>query len=211
MDEKNVKKISLSTFFLILAIIAIAVMGIFIYKLNKDKAMETQKSSELQAQVNSLNGTVSDLQGKINNISETLNFTNTVKNSVNDTNYQANTNIAIKLGTYTVDQVKQDEVGISNEECGVELQENNKFQLYMEFGSWHSGKYEIINNNLICKSTLLEWESGGYGNKNIDVIFTFKIVNNNKLELLDIHINDSDSEKLVYREGFTVGMTYSIK
>ena len=62
MEEKNVTKISLSTFFLILAIIAIIVMGIFIYKLNNDKTAEIQKSTELQAQVNSLNGTVSDLQ-----------------------------------------------------------------------------------------------------------------------------------------------------
>ena len=82
MEEKNVAKISLSTFLLILAIIAIIVMGIFIYKLNNDKAAEIQKSTELQAQVNNLNGTVSDLQGKINNISETIN------SSGNATNYE---------------------------------------------------------------------------------------------------------------------------
>ena len=56
MKEKNFTKISLSTFFLILAIIAIIVMGIFIYKLNNDKTAEIQKSTELQSQVNSLNG-----------------------------------------------------------------------------------------------------------------------------------------------------------
>ena len=81
----------------------------------------------------------------------------------------------------------------------------------MGFGSWHSGKYEIKNNNLICKSTLLEWESGEYGSRSTDVVFTFKIVNNNKLELSDIDINDNNSDKLVYKEGLTVGMTYSIK
>lgn len=73
MEEKKVTKISLSTFFLILAIIAIIVMGIFIYKLNNDKIAEIQKSTELQSQVNILNGTVSQLQGKIDNISETIN------------------------------------------------------------------------------------------------------------------------------------------
>lgn len=66
MEEKNVTKISLSTFFLILVNVAIIIMGIFIYKLNNDKTAEIQKSTELQAQVNILNGTVSDLQGKIN-------------------------------------------------------------------------------------------------------------------------------------------------
>ena len=73
MEENNSTKISLSTFFLILAIIAIIVMGVFIYKLNNEKTTEIQKSTELQAQVNSLNWTVSDLQGKINNILETIN------------------------------------------------------------------------------------------------------------------------------------------
>ena len=85
MEEKNVTKISLSTFFLILAIIAIVVMGIFICKLNNDKTTEIQKSTELQAQVNSLNGTVSDLQGKITTISETINA-----NSSNDNNLKDN-------------------------------------------------------------------------------------------------------------------------
>ena len=37
MEEKKVTKISLSTFFLILAIIAIIVMGIFMYKLYNEK------------------------------------------------------------------------------------------------------------------------------------------------------------------------------
>ena len=73
MEEKNVTKISLSTFLLIIAIIAIIVMGIFIYKINNEKTIETQKSADLQAQVSSLNGTVSDLQEKINKVSETVN------------------------------------------------------------------------------------------------------------------------------------------
>ena len=72
MEENKVTKISLSTFFLILAIIVIIVMGIFIYKLNNDKTEKIQKSTELQSQVNNLNGTVSDLQGKINSISQTI-------------------------------------------------------------------------------------------------------------------------------------------
>ena len=73
MEEKKVTKISLSTFFLILAIIAIIIMGFFIYKINNDKNAEIKKSTELQSQVNDLNGTVSNLQGKIDSISETIN------------------------------------------------------------------------------------------------------------------------------------------
>ena len=97
MEEKNVKKISLSSFFLILAIIVIIVMGLFIYKLNNEKNLETQKSVELQAQVNSLNGTVSDLQGKINSISETINSSENSKN----TNENSSKNKALEEANVT--------------------------------------------------------------------------------------------------------------
>ena len=90
MEEKNAAKISLSTLFLILAIIAIIVMGIFIYKLNNDKIVEIKKSTELQAQVNNLNATVSDLQGKIDNISKTINSNNVEQNQVNANNVEKN-------------------------------------------------------------------------------------------------------------------------
>lgn len=56
-------------------------MGIFIYKLNNDKIAEIQKSTELQSQVNILNGTVSRLQEKIDNISETINNNSSAKNT----------------------------------------------------------------------------------------------------------------------------------
>lgn len=85
MEEKKTIKISVSTFFLIIAIIAICVMGFFIYKLNNDKLIEQRKSSELQSQVTSLNGTVNELQGKINSISSTIN-----SNSSADTNVTQN-------------------------------------------------------------------------------------------------------------------------
>lgn len=91
MEEKNVTKISLSTFLLIIAIIAIVIMGVFIYKLNNDKTIETKRATELQSQVNILNGTVNDLQGKINNISETIN-SSTSKNNTNLSNETTNTN-----------------------------------------------------------------------------------------------------------------------
>lgn len=73
MEEKKATKISLSTFFWILSLTIIIVMGIFIYKFYKEKTEATKKSADLQTQVNSLNETVSDLQGKINSISDTIN------------------------------------------------------------------------------------------------------------------------------------------
>lgn len=92
MEQSNVKKISLSTFFLIFTIIAIIVMGIYIYILNKEKTNEIEKSTELQSQVNNLNGTINDLQGKIDNISATINSNNSTKNTVTNTTSSANNN-----------------------------------------------------------------------------------------------------------------------
>ncbi len=80
MKEKKVTKISLSTFLLLLAIIVI-IMGIFIYKINTDKTIEIQKSTDLQEQVNDLNGTINELQDKVNKVSETVSIEDHTKNT----------------------------------------------------------------------------------------------------------------------------------
>ena len=84
MKEKKVTKISLSTFLLLLSIIAIIIMVMFIYKINNDKATEIQKSIDLQAQVNGLNGTINELQDKINKVSEAVSIDDTQKNTSSD-------------------------------------------------------------------------------------------------------------------------------
>ena len=65
MKEEKAKTISLSTFFLILSIIIIAIMGLFIYNLNNDKTTETKKSAELQTKANNLNNNINELQEKM--------------------------------------------------------------------------------------------------------------------------------------------------
>lgn len=85
MEANNVKKISLSTFFLVLAIIVLIAMAIFVLKLSKDKSAEIQKSDELQSKVTSLNETVSDLQGKLDSISNTINTPSTSSSTTNNT------------------------------------------------------------------------------------------------------------------------------
>lgn len=112
MEEKNSAKISLSTFFLILAIIAIIVMGIFIYKLNNDKTAEVQKSTELQTQVNNLNGTIDDLQGKIDTISKTINSNSFVEyiptdNNSNNTSF-TDEQVKVTLTNYLELMAQQD-------------------------------------------------------------------------------------------------------
>lgn len=110
MKEKNVTKVSLSTFLLIIAIIAIIVMGVFIYKLNNDKTAEIKKSTELQAQVNSLNGIVSDLQEKIDDISKTINSNNSSKNATvnnSEKNTITDNNGNTSNTSFTDEQVKE--------------------------------------------------------------------------------------------------------
>lgn len=88
MEEKKVTKISLSTFFLILSLIVIVIMAIFIYKFYNEKAEAIKKSSELQTQVNSLNGTVSDLQRKMDSISSTINSNSSTSTTTLDKKYE---------------------------------------------------------------------------------------------------------------------------
>ncbi len=67
--------------------------------------------------------------------------------------------ITLEVGKYfTVNEIIDDEAGVSNESVGILLKENNQFEIYMGWGFWHSGTYEIKNNILVCKSTLLAWE-----------------------------------------------------
>ncbi len=84
MEEKKVIKISLSTFFLILAIIAIVIMAIFMYKLYNENIEANQKTAELQIQASNLNRTISNLQEKINTISSTINSTESNTTNIDD-------------------------------------------------------------------------------------------------------------------------------
>ena len=102
MEEKNSVKISLSTFFLILSLIVIIVMGIFMYKFYNEKTEATKKSADLQTQVNSLNGTVNDLQGKINSISDTINSDKSDKDTTTTNDSTQNTTTNTDDITYTI-------------------------------------------------------------------------------------------------------------
>lgn len=66
MEEKKSIKISLSTFFLILAIIVIVIMGVFIFKFYNDKKVSDSEVKELES-------TINNLEGKINSLEETIN------------------------------------------------------------------------------------------------------------------------------------------
>ena len=68
--KKESGKVTLSMFLLVLAIIAIAALGVYTYKIYNEKLEVSKKSSDLQNQVNNLNQTVTELEGKLNNSPE---------------------------------------------------------------------------------------------------------------------------------------------
>ncbi len=116
MEEKKVIKISLSTFFLILAIIVICVMGYFIFKLNDDKTKATEKVSELNNQVAKLENSMDNLQEKINKITDTNNNTklDNERTEENKSNITAVTEKQILTGLgYTITLYSNNEVKLA--------------------------------------------------------------------------------------------------
>ena len=99
MEEKKITKISLSTFLLLIAILVIVVMGVFICKLNQDKVAEIQKSTKLQAKVDSLNNTVSSLQSKVNSYTE-VEILNNNQTNISVTNIFSNDEIKNAIQNY---------------------------------------------------------------------------------------------------------------
>ena len=124
MEEKKVK---LSTLFLILALIIIIVMGVFIFMLYKDKEAEVKKSSELQTQVNSLNGTVSQLQEKIKTISETVNTSTENKPEETNTTTENQSKTSSEQKTYNYTDIKEFWTNFRNAVLSYDYDEMKKY------------------------------------------------------------------------------------
>lgn len=111
MEEKKSIKISLSTFFLILAIIALVVMGFFIYKLSDDKTKATEQVKELNNQVAKLENSMNNLQEKVNKIQDINNNTEsdnekTEENNTAVTKKQTLTGVGYTITLYSNNEVK---------------------------------------------------------------------------------------------------------
>ena len=85
---KEEGKVSILAILLVIALIAIAVMGVFIYKLYNDKTAQIQKAEELQAKMNDLDRTVSELQGKLDSVSDIINSDTSDDTTDSSTSYQ---------------------------------------------------------------------------------------------------------------------------
>ena len=96
MEEKKTIKISLSTFFLILAIIVIVIMGVFIFKFYNDKKVADSEVKELESTIDTLEGKINSLEEaikddgnsnsvnseKLENISNNMNSNNIIKTNM---------------------------------------------------------------------------------------------------------------------------------
>lgn len=121
MEEKKSIKISLSTLFLILALIVIVVMAYFLYKLNNEKIAETEKVSALNNQVSNLENKIENLQGTIDNVS----------NIVSDTK---NENIKVEIPEANTNISDEEEKIISNYFQGIWMTDNGEKLLAVDYG-----------------------------------------------------------------------------
>lgn len=139
MEEKKALKISLSTFFLILAIIVICVMVYYIYKLNNEKNIETIKAENLNSKVNSLENKVNDLQEKINTISSTINATET---NIANNSEKSTENSSVSYIVLTLEDIEAEEKNQQGiEQKSKKITDTNKINSLME----------IIDNAILYK------------------------------------------------------------
>lgn len=100
MEEKKTIKISLSTFFLLLALVAIVVMAIFMYKFYDDKKNADEKSANLENQLSNLNETVKALNNKISNTNNTTDASNSDNTATNQTVAFTDTEVKLALSKF---------------------------------------------------------------------------------------------------------------
>ncbi|MBQ2938600.1 MAG: hypothetical protein IJE05_07015 [Clostridia bacterium] len=132
MEEKKTIKISLSSFFLMLAILIIIIMTYFIYKFYNEKVLATKEIEKLNTQVISLENTVNNSQDTINTISNNTNNSYSNSNSLDaillDTTY-SNNGIEFKYpSTFNKTDATFNESGYE----AIEDNNKNRFQIQDE-------------------------------------------------------------------------------
>ena len=120
--------------------------------------------------------------------------------------------ITLSPGEYFVNELRDVDNELSNADCSVTLREDNRFMLYLGWGQWYAGQYEIREKDLLCTATVREWDGGGgAGDEPANVLFRFEILEENKIQLKEAKNNDPTSDRKEFGNGFEIGMTYSKK
>lgn len=205
--EKEPIKLRLSTVIsIILIIILLISVGLLIAYSHNEKQADLNKINSLETNLAQLQHQFDQLQSNTANTANTSNTSNTSNNNT----ITNSTTISPKLGNYTIEHpTTENETGISNEECGITLQDNNQFSIYMGFGAYLKGTYSIKNNQIIAKATQRTDELAE--TKTVEVDFTFDILSQNRLELTNISGKNANTDKVLFREGIKINMTYTIK
>ena len=99
MKETGSMKIRLLTFFLILAVIVIGVMGYFIYKSSDENKNEENKVSEVNNEVENIESTTNSLQEKNDSVYNMVNLSE-INNVSSDSNNFSNNEIKNLLQKY---------------------------------------------------------------------------------------------------------------
>lgn len=194
MSEKENKKSKLSEFLFVLLLIVICIMGIVFYKLHE---INTKRQLE-----------INNLVKRVQELENSKQSENTITTKVEDIDKVEDNNI-LDFGEYLINEVKEDEDGVTNNECSIRIMMGNKFSMYLNWGFWLEGTYEIENNKLICTAEVLSWEGGaGPGSEECKDVITYEILENNTLKLLSIDKN-TQNNKNNYSDGFVVGYTYT--
>lgn len=183
MEKKEPIKVSLSTFFLIIAIIVIGVMGFFIYKLNDDKNMANNETSELNNQIRALE-TKNNSLTKTNETNSNDNQTSTENENNQKYTYENisgyftfNEKIPVNYGTYTSD---------TEAHRYFYLYENGVYFYESGLGSTNfieCGNYVIKDNNIILHQWFSETSykndgKGLYLNEDINTLNGYKFTIN---------------------------------
>lgn len=163
MEEKKTIKISMSTFFLIIAIIAICIMGYFLYSSNTKTNDMISKEKELNAKIAKLEDDIASKQTQISATSNTVNSGNTNSNKVNNDNndnstIENNLTFSSLSGVYVGDaKVEPGTTPDGETEVTLYLYENGSFEYNDSpgLGSGKVGYYTFKDNNLILHEVLL--------------------------------------------------------
>lgn len=152
MEEKKTTKIKVLTFFLIFAIIAIGVMGYFLYDSNS-------KTTDMIAKEKELNSKIAELENKITNKQEPIKAEQKNVNSSNlNSNEESNITVSSLSGIYVGDAKAESGTTLDGEtEVRLYLYENGSFE-YKDSPGLNSGKvgyYTFSDNNIILHEVLL--------------------------------------------------------
>ena len=173
MEEKKPIKISLSTFFLILAIIIIAIMGYFLYEIYDEKLVNENNIVKLNSEISNLKSEISNMNNKEDDT------TNKENDSPEDT---VNTNF---YGVYTSADKIYKFVFLPNGEMCYINKNSSDYKVM-------PGTYNIKDNILYYStSRMIEWFEGGTQTSYFEIVDrnTLKYNNTNYVRAVEEKLN----------------------